>query len=383
MDNQESKAAEGLAGAAEKAQILKKIGGDLEFLKGARDNMIKAEEAEDMIKKLTSEDKKANKNLNNARKAMEDEIEAAWKAGLETACGELTANVNSREKEINKLKNERAASKEKGVADRIDKETEYLHRENKGKKTEIISAYKEDKVPFFCRLRYYFALFAPKGIGDILMILVTVLVAFGAIPMLVWYLIPDRTTTHLIIIYVAAVILFGGIYALVLYFTRIKHSEAIKKARALALQIRDNKKEINAIKKRIRSDEDESGYGLGDIDNKLAGLQKELDEVNAKLEAARNEFENVTKPALKADIETKNKENLDALEAECVAKAKELEEANEFLDKLDEEYENVYLTRIPKEYFKESKLDRLIELVENGDAVSLDSALLIMKSMGK
>lgn len=382
MDNQENKVLEEITDV-EKAKIIEKVNGELEFLKAARVNALETVAAEDKVKKLTAEDKKATKNLNNAKKAVEAEIEAAWKAGQEAACGELTAEVSRRQKELGKLKNERAASKEKGVADRIDKETEYLFKENQGKKSEIVTMYKNDKVPFFCRMGYYFAMFAPKSIGDFFMILVTLLIAFGGIPMLVWYFIPDRTTTHLIIIYVIAVLLFGGIYGLILYFTKIKHSQTIKTARDISLQIRANKKEIKAVKKRIRSDEDESGYGLGDIDNKIAGLQKELDDVIAKLEAAKAEFENVTKGALKADIEAKNKENLDALEAECVAKAQELAEANEALDKLDAEYENVYLARIPKEYLKEAKLDRLIELFENGNAVSIDSAILIMKSMGK
>lgn len=382
MDNQEKKASE-VFSEEEKTRVIEKINGELEFLKSARLNILKKEEAEENVRKLTSEYKKANKKLESAKKDVEMQIEEVWKTGYDNACGELAGGLSQKQRELGRLKNERAASKEKGIADRINKETEYLYRENKGKQSEIITIYNKDGAPFFCRLRFYFALFAPKSMGDFLIILITALIAFGGIPMLVWCFVPDRTNIHLLIIYAIAVLLAGGVYGLVLYLTRIKHAEAVKAARDISLQIRANKKKIKSIKKHIRSDEDESGYGLGNIDNKITGLLEEQDALSVKLEAAKTEFENVTKAALRSDIEAGNKKKLEALEAECDIRIQELTEAKKALDKLKTEYENIYLERLPKEYLKESKLDRLIGLFESGDAVSIDSAILIMKSMGR
>ncbi len=374
---------EGISLEEEKAKVIEKIAADYEFLKAAKNNILEIEAAEEKIKKLTLGEKKAKKHLDNAKKIVEAEIEKVWKAGYESACGELTAQVNHKEKDVVKLKNERASIKAKGIADRIAKETEYLHRENQSKKKDIETMYKEDGVPFFCKLRYYFALFAPKGISDLFILVATQLVVFGIIPLLVYYLIPDRTTTHLVIVYVVALLLFGSMYGIILYFTRIRHSEAVKAARELTIQIRANKKQIEAVKNRIERDEDESGYGLADIDKKIAASQSELDVLSERLEAAKNEFETVTKERLKSEVEAKHKETMDALEAEYAAKEQALEETNSLLAGLNTERENVYSIRIPKEYLKVQKINKIMELFESRNAVTIDSAILILKSMGK
>ena len=367
----------------DKPGISEKAAQDSEFLKGARENIIKANKIEEEIKKLNSEEKKAKKNYNAARKEVAAEIDRALKAGRDEACLGLEAEVNKLQKELDKLKNERAASKEKGVADRIARETEYLYTSNKSRRSEVASIFKQNNVPAICRTSYYLALFAPKGIADLAVLIGTQLIAFGAIPLLIYFLIKDRQSYHLIIIYAAAVLLFGGGYILIMYFTRSRYGKFIKSARDVNIQIRLNKKKIRRIKKNIINDEDESGYNLADIDGRLAERQKEFDAAYGKLEEARKQFDEVTSAAINKEIECKNQDRLNRLSEECRNKNEEIKAADEELDKLDWEYEENYMVRLEKDYLKEAKLDRLIELLENGTAASLESAVLILKSMGK
>ena len=367
----------------DRSRIRERRDEELALLRGAKENLEKTKEYEESIKKLTVDVKKARKNLENAKKEVQLKIEKAWKAGMEEACGDLTVQMNGRQKELTKLKNERAADKEKKIAERIERETEHLYTENKEKKSGISDLYSEDGVPALCKTRFYFALFAPKGAADLLILVISQLVAFGVIPMSIYFMIKDRGAVHLIIIYIFTVIIFGGLYALIMYFTRIKYKEKIIAARDISLEIRSNKRKIKEIENNIINDDDESLYGLEEIDGKISKLQEEFDDICSRLEEAKTEFENITKDRIKNRIEEENKNQIDELTGECALKENELRTADDELYKLDEEYESLYMDKIPKEYMKEQKLEKIIELFEDGDAMSIESAILILKSTGK
>lgn len=367
----------------DKNNLSEKARQDIEFLKGARENIIKAKKYEEEINQLKKEERKAKRDYSTAQKEVAAQIDKALKDGRNEACSGLEAEVNKLQKELDRLKSERAASKEKGVADRISRETEYLYNSNKSRKADVVSMFKRDKVPALCRNPYYLALFAPKGIIDLIVLILTQLAAFGLIPMLVYFLIKNRQSYHLAIIYVVAVLLFGGGYILILYFTRSRYGKYIRAARDVNAQIRINRRKIKQIRKNIINDEDESGYNLTDIDNRLSERKKEFEAVSSELEAARKQFDEVTSIKIKKDIEDENEERLNQLSEALRDKSEQIRLADEENERLDMEYEEKYMERIEKDYLKEAKLDYMIELLENGDVPSIESAVLILKSMGK
>ena len=201
--------------------------------------------------------------------------------------------------------------------------------------------------------------------------------------MIVYLFIKDRKPLYLLFIYIGAIVLFGGIYMLVMYLTKIKHAETIKQACGIYKEIGKNKRQIKSIEASIRSDEDESGYDFGDVDVRLQAARKELEGKTAELEAAKTEFENVTKDKIKADIEAEYKERIDNLGAENEKIKMASKDADRKLAKLEEEYTAVVEDKIPKDFRKVQKLDRLIALFDSKDATTIESAVLIVKSNKK
>ena len=77
---------------------------------------------------------------------------------------------------------------------------------------------------------------------DFLALLVTILICFLAIPCGVYFLIPERRTMYLVGIYVAAILVFGGIYVTVGNMTKVRYMDVLKEGLGIRAKIRANKK---------------------------------------------------------------------------------------------------------------------------------------------
>lgn len=383
MDEVSQKIIGEVKGVSDPNALSEKAAQEYKILKTARDNIVERAELQEEDKKLDADLKKVRRELAAAKKEMESRIDAEQKRGRQEACSELAIEVNSLQKNVENLAKERALVKQKNISDRIARETEALYIDNDVKKSEIADICKEDSLPLFCKNRLYYALFAPKGLYDLLILICTQIVAFGIIPLIIYLFIRDRRPVHLLFIYIGAVVLFGGIYMLLFYFTKIKHADAIKQARGIYNEIRKNKRQIKNIEASIRGDKDESGYDFGDVDIRLQTARKELEEKTAQLEAAKAEFENVTKEKIRADIEAENKDRLDSLVAETNKMSSDKSRVQKRLDKLDEEYKAVVEEKIPKDFRSVQKLNKLVSLFEMNAATTIDSAVLIVKSNRK
>ena len=383
MDEVNQKIIGDVKGVSDPNTLSERAAQEYKVLKAARENIDEREKLEVQKKKLDEDLKKVKREHAAVKKEIESKIEAEQKKGRQEACSGLAIEVNALQKNVEILEKERASVKQKNVSDRIARETESLYIDNDVKKSEIAELYKEDNVPAFCKSRLYYALFAPKGLYDLIILICTQIVLFGIVPMIVYLFIKDRKPLYLLFIYIGAIVLFGGIYMLVMYLTKIKHAETIKQACGIYKEIGKNKRQIKSIEASIRSDEDESGYDFGDVDVRLQAARKELEEKTAELEAAKAEFENVTKDKIKADIEAEYKERIDNLGAENEKIKMASKDADRKLAKLEEEYTAVVEDKIPKDFRKVQKLDRLIALFDSKDATTIESAVLIVKSNKK
>ena len=100
---------------------------------------------------------------------------------------------------------------------------------------------------------------------------------------------------YLVGIYVAAILIFGGIYVTIGNMTKVRYMEVLKEGLGIRAKIRANKKEMKVIAKTIRRDKNETVYNLQKFDDEIAQLDQDAAEINRKKKEALTTFDTVTR----------------------------------------------------------------------------------------
>jgi hypothetical protein len=188
---------------------------------------------------------------------------------------------------------------------------------------------------------------------------------------------------YLVFIYIVTVIVFGGLYLLVNSFTKEKHSDAVIDIRAIRAKQAKNQKHIDAIAKEIRKDKDESSYGLDNFTGELEELEKELMDIAEEKKEAMVEFETKTKVVIEGKIRATKKDEFDTLKATRVQTYEEQKQAEEKVKLFSLEILNKYETYIGKDMMTISKVDNLIQIVQTGQASTVEEAIAIYQKSGQ
>ena len=117
---------------------------------------------------------------------------------------------------------------------------------------------------------------------------------------------------YLALIYVGAVVVFGGLYMLILNETKVKHLHALREVKRLRKNIKNNEKRIALIRRGIKNDNDDSRYHLEEFDAEIDRLENLHEDVQERQKKALEEFEGNIKQGIQQEIlqsaqETKDK----------------------------------------------------------------------------
>ena len=115
---------------------------------------------------------------------------------------------------------------------------------------------------------------------------------------------------YLVGIYVAAILIFGGIYVTVGNMTKVRYMDVLKEGLGIRAKIRANKKEMKVIAKTIRRDKNETIYNLQKFDDEIAQLDQDVAEINRKKKEALTTFDTVTRTIISDEITANNKEEI-------------------------------------------------------------------------
>ena len=147
-----------------------------------------------------------------------------------------------------RLDRERASrdrAKTQGMEERIRQETAPLIEENQSLGSRLKTLYKAQKVPFFCQTNFFYAMYFPRTFREIFTFLLMFVIFFAAIPLGTWYfLLPERKTLYLVLIYLGVIVVFGGLYLGIGNMTKGKYLPALKEAMNYRRQMRLNGKKI-------------------------------------------------------------------------------------------------------------------------------------------
>lgn len=322
--------------------------------------------------------KKLAKSLESETKAMEDSIEMTVRKRKNELEGSFDEELSKADSLLRKAKSSRAKAKEKGQNERIFEETSELRDEIRRRKIEIKTVLKKENVPGFCNTRLFFALTSPSGIKDILIILLCFAICFAAVPLCVYWLSKGETPLQLVLIYVCAIVLFGGIYFLAFIKPAMKHGPVLKQIRQIRAAIASKEKQVSAISKGIREDKDEAMYGLGSFDENISAINEEKGKIAERKKAALEDFEKETAPRLTEEIRANHRERLNTLDTDMKAARSEYESMEAVLQEQRLSVAQKYETVLGKDYKKE-ELDMLIAYLERGKAANISEAQSLYK----
>lgn len=352
------------------------LSGGVETLNEIKEHLLELHGYQANYENLTAEEERLEKSIQTIEKAVSEEIASTTKKRRQEIEDAFDKQIDKTRARIRKVKEKRDKRKDRKVSERISEETASLREENNRLRLEAKTLFKQRHVPAYCNTRLYYALYYPKYLADILIILITLLLTLFVIPCGIYFLVlPEERILYLILIYIATVILFGGLYLLVGNHTKDKHPEELKQVGGIRGRIRVNLKSIKGIKRNIRKDRDESGYGLENFDEELARLNQEEADIAVQKKDALLTFDNTTSQVIASEISGRQEEKLNSLRVDYDKTGADASKAEDMIKALTIKIASEYEPFIGKDLMTLDRLDSLINIIEAGNASNLSEAV--------
>lgn len=326
------------------------------------------------------------RGLNRDIDAMDKKTKGLADAAVKKRKDELISGIDKAiAKETDKLKKAKADRDKafaKGKAQRIKDDTEALRKDNERLKSELKGIMRANKILPFCRSRFFLALFATKGLVEIIIFIISFLVAACVLPYFVFWLLPTDKPFVLAVIYSVFWTVISFIYMFINNRVKLNKWDVFKSIRLYKFKIEQNTKHIHKIKGEISKDTDEGAYDLNEFNARINEADKLLNDLNKQREAALAEFEKETKPSIIAEIEAPVKDERERLAKELEDAKKELADKEE-KEKADKAVLAGYESYLDKKLINRESLSALIRIIEEGSADSVSQAVNVYREADK
>ncbi len=322
---------------------------------------------------LIAEGKKVDGEIKQLRSKLESDINTAVKNGMIEAVAtedKVLAEENAKLKEV---RQQREKAKNKGIRDRIEYETKDLSEENREYKRSVKRGLKENGLPAFCDSNAFFIMYCSQTAVEWVIRLAVFFAAFFVFPAVV-LLIADPWWLWKLIWWVVIDVIMLAIYMTIYLISKDRDAGILDEVREIRDKITENEKKIRKISSDIKKDPDESSYNLGEYDDEIKNIEAAVEEASLKKSGKLKEFEEFTKQTI---IDRLNSEYM----PEISEKQRILEEKTDVYDRLNQKFielnqtiEDKYERYLTKQFSNRQKLQRMIELIETGQAVNIGQA---------
>lgn len=346
----------------------------LSLVKNAKEVLAQLEAAKAEEQRFDLDAKQLKKRLDAEQQFVSDTIRqtiSARRGEIEETYRKENGKVLDKQK---KVKAERSKAKAAGVKNRIEEETADLREENRCLRKKLQMCMKQSKVPSYCNSMYYYAMYFTKGVVEATLLLLTLAMVFLVIPIGIYWMIPGREMVHLLVIYIAVLVLFFGAYILIGNLTKDKHMDTLREGRKIRDVMRNNRRRIRAITRTIEKDRDEAGYSLEDYDQTLRQIDKELDRLAKAKDDALTQFDRVTVLEIEREITGNSQAKIEGLEAELKKSKEKLEISKAKVQEFNLILTDKYIPYLGREYMNAKALNTLAGYLENGQAANLTEA---------
>lgn len=352
-----------------------------EVLREIKARVLELDELKVRVGDLSEKQQQLDKEIGAKQKAMDSEISSVVtkrRAEVEKSFDETIEQTRTRLKSVKAKRDKFKGTK---VDERVSAETAELNEQIRGLKQDVRGIFSREHISRIFNNNYFFTMYMPDGLGDFLIILLSVVILL-ALPFGVYRFLPETAKKPIVLvaIYAGVIVLALLIFTLIFKCVKEKHAEALKQAKLLRDKIERLKKRIRKMEKSIRKDKDESQYGLEEYDEELSGLEHELDDVISRKKQALSEFENTAKKDITEEIKARFSEELERMKSENAAAYKQQAEAESKIKSLSVDISSKYETYLGKENLSVPMLDSLTDIIDKGNAKNVAEAITYYKN---
>ncbi len=351
------------------------------FLQEAKAALAELEAEKAKSSRLQTEEKRLTRGLSAEKKAVEDETTSTINKRKEEITLSYDREISKTQDKLKKARARREKAKNQGVKARINNETAQLREENRQLKTQNSTAFHQNGIPSVCNTKFYYALYFTKGFKEILILLLTFIIGFFLLPCGIYWFIPKHKLWMLVVIYIIDIVVLCGAYIALNNRSKVEHLEIMKDARKNRDMIDANKRKIKVIIKSIERDKNESVYNLGKYDKEISGIEGELGDIAARKQEALGVFENETKRELEEEIFENHREKLENLNLQLKQVTAAGKETSDSVQKKTIAFTDEYGPYIGQEFMYQDRLDKLIDILNQGLASSITEAQQIYKNV--
>ena len=358
------------------------LAGGVEVLNEMKASLLKLDELKVRSTELQQKQEQLEKDIALKKKALDTELSSTLskrKAELEATYDSQLDQTRDR---IKKTKAKRDKLKTSKVGERITQETADKQEQIRSLKQDLKGIYQRNHISGLFRNSYFFSLYFPNGIGDFLVILLTVIIVL-ALPAGIYFLLPEQVRRPLVAValYVGILGLALLIFTLIFKNVRNRKKDSLTAADEIRGQIRDIRRQIKKQESSIRRDKDESNYGLEKFDEELAALDAQVDEIINEKKQALKDFEGQTKTDITSEITDRYSADLEQLKSANDAAYDEQNRAADEIKSMSLEMSRKYEAYVGKDNLSVPVIESLIDIIENQDAANIADALAYYKKM--
>ena len=358
----------------------------LKFLEEAR---LAAEGIQSM--KTESEDKAAQlkrlqKNLESEQRVVSDTIAETVKKRRAEAVKPFDSQISDLQGQLKKEQSKREKARNVGMKTRIEHETAQLTAESRELTNRIKMISSRNGVPGYCSTSLFQIMSAPKGLKEIGIFLAVLIIAFVVIPVGSWLIFWNKGENRilwLVLAYVVCILVFGGLYYLLVIRNKQMHHDELKEIALLREQRSVKKDAIDRITKGIQADQNDDMYNLAEFDIRIGELNNSIGQAEQKKKAAIDQFDNFTQKEITDEIMGKNVDRLDQMKRDIEDLSGSLEALNTRLRDAGMDNTTKYESVLGSDFTKPVQIERLSAYIRNGQAYTLAEAKELYRAGAK
>lgn len=358
------------------------------FLENARAELQKLEQTEDNLDALRTQNKKLGRNITSEEKSIADEIAQTIKKRRMEITDSFDDRLDDNRSRKKNVSNKRDKKKNQRMNARIQDETQGTRDKIKELDKEMKALIKRDKAPAFLSSKMFFSLFMPRGIGETVTMLVSLLIYFIGIPSVFMLLVKNNLKNKEGVnagfwggfVFVIVLILFAFIYYAIYNATKRRHADTAKQARNIYDQIKSNRRQIKDISRSISNDKDESMYKLDAYDEKLANLDAEAESINEEKKEKLRVFEEKDIQEITDEIHNRRQPAVEDMKLQKQNLEAQIRDTEKVCAEQSSRISNEYASVIGEDLCKKDKIADLISFIEEGRAETVSEAITIYRS---
>ena len=138
-----------------------------EYLINAKEEVTRRDQMAAELENMKGLQKKLSRNIANKEKAIADEISSTIKKRKQEIADTYDDRLDDNRARKKKVSNKRDKKKNQRMNERIEDETKDIRQNTRELEIEMKTLLKKNKVPSFVSSKLFFAMFMPRGIGEV------------------------------------------------------------------------------------------------------------------------------------------------------------------------------------------------------------------------